>query len=309
MEIFRPKTRTVKIRDILAQRGKGVSLEFFPPKTPAGREAFMKHVHELKGYDPLFVSVTCSPGSVTHERTVHAISWIREETTLSPMPHLTCINATEADIDRVLRVYISKGVENVLALRGDPPRDAPGIASAKGDFTNARDLVLFAQKYHVFSLGVAVYPEGHQESLSLEQDIEYTRMKVDAGADFAIAQMFFDNSYFYAYREKARKAGITIPILPGIMPVTDCRKIEEFANFCSVTIPDALRKKMHPFLDKPEEMAKLGVEYSVKQCEDLRKNGVTFLHFYTMNKPAIISWILEALQNESDPFRRSGEAG
>jgi methylenetetrahydrofolate reductase (NADPH) len=286
----------VKIKDILAQKGSGVSLEFFPPKTEEGRQGFMKTVHELSAYDPLFVSVTCSPGSIMHERTVNAVSWIRQETDLTPMPHLTCIGALQEDIDRILRMYIRGGVENILALRGDPPKDIPGFDPAKGDFPYAGDLVAFAGKYHAFSLAVAVYPEGHAEAPSLEKDIEYTKRKVDAGADFAIAQMFFDNTFFYAYREKARRAGITIPILPGIMPVTDCRKIEEFANFCNVTIPDAVRQKMNSVLGRPDEMKEAGIEFAVRQCDDLRKNGVRYLHFYTMNKSGVVSRILDAMR-------------
>jgi methylenetetrahydrofolate reductase (NADPH) len=285
----------MKIAEILAQKEKGISLEFFPPKTVEGREGFMRTVYELRSHDPLFVSVTCSPGSITHERTVNAMTWIRQETDLTAMPHLTCIGATRASIDAVLKQYLRLGIENVLALRGDRPRDVPDFDPSKGDFTHAKDLVTFAVKYHAFSIAVAVYPESHAESPSLEKDIEFTRMKVDAGADFAISQMFFDNTYFYEYREKAQKAGITIPILPGIMPATDCRKIEEFANFCNATIPDRVRKKMQAVQDKPEEMKKIGIEYAIQQCQDLREHGVKFLHFYTMNRAGVVSEVLRAL--------------
>ena len=285
----------MKIKEILAQKKSGVSLEFFPPKTAAGREGFMKTVHELKRYDPLFVSVTCSPGSSTHERTVNAMTWIRQETDLTAMAHLTCIGASRASIDAVLGEYIRIGIENILALRGDPPRDVPDFDPSRGEFTHARDLVTLAVKYNAFSIAVAVYPESHGESPSLEKDIEFTKMKVDAGADFAISQMFFDNKYFYEYREKAVKAGITIPVLPGMMPATDCRKIEEFANFCNATIPDAVRKKMQAVQDKPDEMRKIGIGFAIQQCEDLREQGVKFLHFYTMNRPAVVAEILKAL--------------
>lgn len=285
----------MKIRDILAQKGKGISLEFFPPKTVEGREGFMKAVHELSRHDPLFVSVTCSPGSIRHERTVNAMTWIGQETTLTAMPHLTCIGATRASIDAVLGEYLRLGIENILALRGDPPRDVPGFDPSKGELTHARDLVMLAVKYHAFSIAVAVYPESHGESPSIEKDIEFTKMKVDAGADFAISQMFFDNAFFYEYRERAVKAGITIPILPGMMPATDCRKIEEFANFCNATIPDKVRKRMQAAQDEPEEMRKVGIEFAVRQCEDLRKQGVKFLHFYTMNRPGVVSEVLDAL--------------
>ena len=286
----------MKIRDILAQREEGVSFEFFPPKTAVGREGFMKTIHELAGYGPLFISVTCSPGSITHERTVNAITWIRQETELTVMPHLTCIAATQSSIDAVLSNYIQLGIENILALRGDPPRDVSDVSRGNGAFSHAMDLVVFVKKFNALSIAVAVYPEGHSESPDLEKDIEFTKMKVDAGADFALTQMFFDNAYFYAYLDKARKTGITIPILPGIMPVTDCRKVEEFAAFCKATIPEQLRKKMHPYLDRPEEMRKIGIEHAVNQCDDLRANGVKYLHFYTMNRAGVVSSILNSLK-------------
>ncbi|MCL5023391.1 MAG: methylenetetrahydrofolate reductase [NAD(P)H] [Nitrospirae bacterium] len=285
----------MKIRDILAKRERGISLEFFPPRNAGGKEGFMKVVNELRRYDPLFVSVTCSPGNLAHERTVDAITWMRQETDLTVMPHPTCIGATRESIDMVLRKYIKNGIDNILALRGDPPENVPDFHSETGEFAYAKDLVAFAGTYDAFSIGVAAYPEGHPQSPNLEKDIEYTKMKVDAGADFAIAQMFFDNRYFYEYLERARKAGITIPILPGILTVTDCRKIEEFSDFCSATIPPALKEKMYPVPDKPEEMTKINLEYALKQCEDLRANGVTYLHFYTMNKSGIVSRIIDAL--------------
>jgi methylenetetrahydrofolate reductase (NADPH) len=285
----------VKIRDILRERKQGVSFEFFPPKSAEGREGFMRVVRDLGKHDPLYVSVTYGAGGSTRDRTLNAIKWIMADTDLTVMSHLTCIGATRSSIDDILSEYVSRGVENVLALRGDPPRNVTDFDAAKGEFGYARDLVEFIRGYNAFSVGVAVYPEGHAESPNIGEDMEYTKQKIDAGADFGITQMFFKNRFFYDFMDRAEKIGITIPVLPGIMPVTDCRKVEEFADFCSATVPAELRKIMGPYLDSPEDMRKLGVEYAVKQCEDLAANGFGYLHFYTMNKTESVNEILDAL--------------
>jgi methylenetetrahydrofolate reductase (NADPH) len=286
----------MKISNVLKQREKGVSFEFFPPKSPGAREGFLKVVRELCRYDPLYVSVTYGAGGSTQERTGNALKWIKQETELTVMSHLTCIGSTRESLDRILNEYAAEGIDNILALRGDPPRNVPGFDASKGEFRFARDLVEFVRSYGFFSVAVAVYPEGHFESPNIEQDMEYTKMKIDAGADFAITQMFFDNRYYYDFMDRAVKIGIDIPILPGIMPITDCRKIEEFANFCNATMPKEIRKEMKPFFDRPEEMRKIGIEYAIRQCEDLVKNGVRYLHFYTMNRSDAASAIIDALR-------------
>ncbi len=283
------------IRDILKERKKGVSFEYFPPKSPDAKDGFMEVVKDLARFSPLYVSVTYGSGGSTRDRTGATLKSIKQKTDLTVMSHLTCIGATRESIDTILRDYMADGIDNILAMRGDPPRNVPGFDPSKGEFKYAKDLVGFIRGYNYFSIAVAVYPEGHQESPSIEKDMEYTKQKIDAGADFGITQMFFDNRYFYDFMERAAKMGITVPILPGIMPITDCRKIEEFADFCNATIPKEIREKMEPVLDRPEEMKKLGIEYAVKQCEDLLKNGVRYLHFYTMNKSDAVSSILDAL--------------
>ncbi|MGE5893080.1 MAG: methylenetetrahydrofolate reductase, partial [bacterium] len=246
-----------------------MSFEFFPPKSAEGRGAFMGAVRDLVKYDPLYVSVTYGPGGTTRERTVNTLKWIREETALTVMSHLTCIGETRATVDALLTEFIGTGIDNILALRGDPPRDLPDFDPGKGEFRYARDLVEFIKTYDAFSIAVAVYPEGHPDSPSLAKDMEYTKMKINAGADFGIAQMFFDNRYFYDFMDRAEKEGITIPILPGIMPITDLRKIEGFARICKTTVPDEIKAKMYPLLGKPDEMRKIGTEFAVRQCEDL----------------------------------------
>ena len=285
----------MKIKDIFKKRKRGVSFEFFPPKSAEGKEGFMRVVHALKKHNPLYVSVTYGAGGSTQDRTFNTLKWIMAGTDLTVMSHLTCIGATRRSMDGLLGEYISNGIENVLALRGDPPINVPDFETAKGEFRYARDLVDFVRGYDAFSVAVAVYPEGHVQSPDIEKDMQYTKQKIDAGADFGITQMFFDNRFFYDFMDRAEKIGITVPILPGIMPVTDCRKIEEFADFCNATVPPELRKMMGPFLDSPEDMRKLGVEYAVRQCEDLIANGFGYLHFYTMNKAESVNEILGAL--------------
>ncbi|MGE5173557.1 MAG: methylenetetrahydrofolate reductase [NAD(P)H] [Betaproteobacteria bacterium] len=289
----------MKISDRLKTRKEGISLEFFPPKSSEGKDAFLTVVKDLSAYDPLYVSVTYGAGGTTQERTINTLNWITEKTDLTVMSHLTCIGATKASINMLLKDFRAHGIDNILALRGDPPRNVPDFDPTKGEFKYAADLVAFMKAYDRFSIAVAVYPEGHPQSPSIDKDMQYTKWKIDAGADFAITQMFFDNRYYYDFLDRCAKFGITIPILPGIMPIIDCNKIVEFAGFCNATVPRIILDRMEPMLDMPEEMRKLGVEFAIKQCEDLMKHGVRYFHFYTMNRSDSVSEILNALGKKS----------
>ncbi len=288
----------MKIGDILKSKDKGISFEFFPPRTDEGRRQLLEVVKTIGKYSPMYVSVTYGAGGSTQDRTKKTLYMLREETDLNLMSHLTCIGATRQAMDTLLREYIEHGIDNILALRGDPPEDMEGFDFTKGDFHYARDLVRFIKGYECFGIAVAVYPEGHQEASSLEADLEYTKMKIDEGADFAITQMFFDNRYFYDFLDRAEQKGITIPILPGIMPITDFAKIKKFASFCRSTIPKEIEEKMSSLSDSPEDMKKAGIEIAIKQCEDLLKSGVRYLHFYTLNKADTVNTIIDALKGE-----------
>ena len=195
------------------------------------------------------------------------------------------------------------GVENILALRGDPPQGMV-ITPGHNGRCHARNLIEIVKSFNVFSIGVAVYPEGHSESPSLEKDIAYTKEKIDAGADFAITQMFFDNRYFYQFMERAEQAGIRIPVIPGIMPVTDIEKIKRFSGLCGATLPKDLIVRMERATSKQDEV-KIGINFAIEQCQDLIENGVRYLHFYTLNNADIVSEILRGLNLDAGSLSQS----
>jgi methylenetetrahydrofolate reductase (NADPH) len=294
----------MKIKDILRTNDCGFALEFFPPKNEEGRAAFLKVVDDLKAFGPLYVSITYGAGGTTRERTLTALGWLRKNDRLPLMSHLTGIGATRDSIGAIADELKALGIDNILALRGDPPKNASAFAA--GDFPFARDLVAFLKGTGLFSIGVAVYPEGHAQSPSLEKDLEYTKQKIDAGADFAITQMFFENGHYYRFLDRAARAGITIPLIPGIMPILDCKRIKDFANVCNATIPKAILDRIEPVTDMPEEVRKLGVEFAVKQVEDLLRHGVKYIHFYTMNRYDSVSEILAAIGSLTRTTLKSG---
>jgi methylenetetrahydrofolate reductase (NADPH) len=292
----------MKIRELIARQGKSMSFEFFPPKTNEDENRLFEAVEELKSSNPTFVSVTYGAGGSTRKKTRYVIKRIKEETSLTPMPHLTCVDQSKEELRGMLNDYAGLGIENILALRGDPPRGTTKFIP-KDSLCYARDLVQVAASFNAFSIGVAVHPEGHTESPSLEMDMLYTKQKIDAGADFAITQMFFENRFFYQFMERAEKVGIRIPIIPGIMPITDIEKIKRFSKMCGATLPASLVLRMEK-ATTPEEARKIGIEFAVRQCEDLWRNGVRYFHFYTLNQSQAIIEILRNLGLAESPSPR-----
>jgi methylenetetrahydrofolate reductase (NADPH) len=284
----------MKIGDVIKARVRSLSFEFFPPKDEASEDQLFQTIESLEGYQPTFVSVTYGAGGGTLRNTRKVVLRIKEETTLTPMPHLTCVGQSSRDLDNILKDYKSHGVENVLALRGDPPKGTDKFVAHPEGFCYAIDLVRLVVALGGYSIGVAVYPEGHIEAPDLETDIYYTRQKINAGADFAMTQMFFDNRFFYNFMERAGTAGITIPIIPGIMPITDIEKIKRFGKMTGATLPKSIIEPMEKAAS-PGEVFKLGVDFASKQCEDLRRNGVKYFHFYTMNQPQAVAEIVNNL--------------
>lgn len=276
----------MKIGELLKKDIFSISFEFFPPKDEKGERQLFETIRKLEKLNPTFVSVTYGAGGSTRDRTRNVVKKIHEETRLNVMAHLTCIAHTKDELLEILKDYKKIGIENILALRGDVPRDKPDWRPPKGACKYAKELVLLIRENFddYFSVGVASYPEGHPESPNLEWEVKYFKEKVEAGADFSITQMFFVNEYYYKFVELCQKTGINIPIIPGIMPITNFKQIKKFAALCGATIPQSLIEKMERVEDKPEEVKKIGIEFAINQCIDLINHGVPGLHFYTLNK-------------------------
>lgn len=284
----------MKIKELIAQQGKSISFEFFPPKTKENEDQLFQAIAKLKSLNPTFVSVTYGAGGGTLKNTRNVIVRLKGETSLTPMPHLTCVDQNKDELKEILEDYREQGVENVLALRGDPPKGTEKIITPKNGFCYAIDLVKLTVSLGGYSIGVAVYPEGHVESPSLEMDMFYTKQKIDAGADFAITQMFFDNHFFYDFMERAGKAGISVPIIPGIMPVTDIERIKRFSQMSGATLPPSLVEGMEK-AKSADEARRLGIDFAVRQCQDLWRNGVRYFHFYTLNRSETVAEIVRNL--------------
>jgi len=287
----------MKLSDILRQADTSlISCEFFPPKTDRGEANLWQCLNELKIIEPSYVSVTYGAGGSTQDRTKRIVTRIKDETGLSPVAHLTCVGATKDSLRALLDEYRHAGIDNILALRGDPPEGMDHFEAAAGGFNHATDLIAFIREHNHFSIGCATYPEGHPESTNgVADDIRYLKLKQDLGADYAITQYFFDNDAFFRFMEQATAAGITMPIIPGIMPITNFDQIERFSAMCGTTIPDWLKTKMNPLREDLQAVQALGIELATRQCQQLLDAGVPGLHFYTLNKSAATIAIVNEL--------------
>ena len=279
----------MKLENILAAAaaaGKpSISFEFFPPKTDQGEENLWQCIQELSPLSPEFVSVTYGAGGSTQDRTRRIVERIKKETALEPMAHLTCVGSTKEDLAKLLGQYKEAGIENILALRGDAPEGQDSFKAVAGGFSYATDLVRFVRDQEGFSTAVATYPEGHPESAGGEaDDLKYLKVKQDEGAIAAVTQYFFDNDSYYRFREKAEKKGITIPILPGIMPIGNYTQIVRFSEMCGASIPGWLHEQMSPVADDLDAVKAMGIELATKQCQDLIANGAPGVHIYALNK-------------------------
>ncbi len=289
----------MRLSDILkASERPLVSCEFFPPKTDKGEARLWQCLEELKAIDPAYISVTYGAGGSTRDRTRRIVTRIKDETGLTPVAHLTCVGSSKEDLTRLLNEYAAAGIENILALRGDAPEGMDRFEAVQGGFAHATDLIAFLREMGDFSIACATYPEGHPESPNgVADDIRYLKMKQDNGADCAITQYFFDNAVFFRFRDACRDAGITLPIIPGIMPITNFDQIERFSAMCGASIPDWLHQKMDPIRNDPDAVAAAGIELAAEQCRELLENGVPGLHFYTLNKSAATLAIVERIRD------------
>ena len=288
----------MKISSVLNH--SGFSLEFFPPKTDAGEKKLFSNLIELENMRPRYVSVTYGAGGSSRERTQRIVKKIASKEGWTVMAHLTCIGHTHDEIAEIIDDYRESGIQNIMALRGDTPKGT-NILPEDGDFPHASDLVRFIRQRSgdYFSIGVAAFPEKHPESLSFEKDIEMLKYKIDNGADFAVTQMFFDNRYFYELIDRAQKAGISVPIVPGMMPITNIQQIKTFAELSGAKMPDALLDKLEKHADDPADVFRIGVDYTIEQCSDLLNNGFQFLHIFTLNQAKAPMEIFRALSEIS----------
>jgi methylenetetrahydrofolate reductase (NADH) len=302
-------SQVVRIVDLLRfarERGEPIfSFEFFPPKTADGERALFETVEALRPLGPAYVSVTYGAGGSTRAMTVELVKRLKRESEVEAMAHVTCVGASRDEIAAVLDEVAEAGVQNVLALRGDPPRGQPGFTPHPEGFRYASELVAFIRSQPQrwkFCIGGAAYPEGHPETRDLSQDVRNLKAKVDAGADFLVTQLFFDNAHYFRFVERARAAGITVPVLPGIMPFTNVEQVERFTAMCGATIPPLLRAAMEVRRTDADAAHVLGVAYATLQCADLLRRGVPGVHFYTLNRSPATRAIVAALR-ASEPWR------
>jgi len=295
----------VRILDLFRKASEPIfSFEFFPPKTEDGRTALLDTITELKRLRPGFVSVTYGAGGSTRETTIDLVTHIKNGLGIESMAHLTCVGASRAELATVLDRLQAGGIENVIALRGDPPRGESGFVPHPDGLTYANELVeMIRQQRRPLCVAAACYPETHVEASSADHDMAHLVAKVEAGADFLISQLFFDNRSYLSFVERARHAGIAVPIVPGIMPVTNVSQIERFTKMCGATIPQALAARLEPVRDDAEAVARIGVEYAVRQCAELLEAGVPGIHFYTLNRSRSTRDIVEELVRAA-PWRK-----
>jgi methylenetetrahydrofolate reductase (NADPH) len=286
---------SVRITDRLHARRPIFSFEFFPPKTDAGVESLLETVATLRALDPGFVSITYGAGGSTRRRTVDVAKRIKSDLGLEVLAHVTCSGATTDDLRALLCDLRDGGIENVLALRGDPPKGEGAFAAAEGGFRYASDLVALCEREFDFCIGGACYPEKHPEAATLHDDLDALEVKVNAGTRFLVTQLFFDNLVYTEFVARARARGITVPIVPGIMPITSYDQIERFTSMIGATIPAGLRTELEARRDEPEAVAELGVAYATVQALELLDAGAPGIHFYTLNKSPATRAVVSAI--------------
>jgi methylenetetrahydrofolate reductase (NADPH) len=286
----------MRIDEILNAGEPVFSFEFFPPKTETGERNLYAALAELRALEPSFVSVTYGAGGSTREKTIEIVKRIREEYGLEAMAHFTCVGATVPELHETLEEMERAGIDNVLALRGDPPAGQEFWTKTEGGLEYSRELVELIGERYPFAIGAACFPETHIHAQSPEADLEHLAEKVRAGVDFLITQLFFDNALYFDFLTRARAIGIEAPILPGIMPITHAGQVERMAKMCGASIPDGLARELRARGDDPEAVLAFGVAYATLQCAELLAAGAPGIHFYTLNRSPATRAILSALK-------------
>jgi methylenetetrahydrofolate reductase (NADPH) len=282
------------VKDIFKRDKTIFSFEFFPPKTERGWEVLTNRLCEFEALEPSFVSVTYGAGGSTRTRTRDLVCHLADETALDPIPHLTCVGHTKEEINAILREYAAHGIDNILALRGDIPTDG----GDQGDYTFASDLIKAIHQFEdaSFGIGVAGFPEGHPETPNRLVQLDHLKAKVDCGVDWICTQLFFDNNAFFDWCDQCELAGIDIPTIAGIMPITSLSGMRRMADLAGgANIPAALQRRLYRFQDDPESVHKVGVSWAAQQCAELLDKGVRGIHFFTMNQSTATEEIFHAL--------------
>ena len=286
----------MKIRDLFPYKKRTFSFEFFPPKSKKAAQALYDTVKDLGFMGPDYVSVTYGAGGSTRQRTLDLVLKLQKEKNMNVMAHLTCVGHTADELRTIVSDMKDQGVENILALRGDPPEGEKDFKTVEGGLTYANELVSLIREVGDFCVGVAGYPQCHMESPNREKDIENLKRKVDAGADFVVTQLFYDNHHYFDFVERCRKAGIECRIIPGIMPIMNLKQVKFVTEMCGATIPRGLISRLEKYEGDPSTTAHIGLNHAHRQCQWLLEDGAPGLHFYTMNKSLASRHLLETLR-------------
>jgi methylenetetrahydrofolate reductase (NADPH) len=287
----------MRIDELLEQSDEPLfSFEFFPPKTEEGERNLFGALQELRALEPAFVSVTYGAGGSTSKKTIEIVKRIQTEYDLDAMAHFTCVGATVDELRATLDSMGEAGIRNVLALRGDPPQGEEEWRKTEGGLEYSRELVELIAADYDFAVGGACFPETHIHASSPEDDLRFLKDKVDAGAKFLITQLFFDNDLYFSFVERARAAGIDVPIIPGVMPIRDAKQIRRFTDMCGASIPAGLQSALEARAEQPEAAGDLGVAFATMQCAELLRGGAPGIHFYTLNRSPATRAILAALK-------------
>jgi methylenetetrahydrofolate reductase (NADPH) len=293
----------MRLDSVFNGRSPVFSFEFFPPRSDEAERSMFESISQLRELEPTFVSVTYGAGGSTRTRTIDLVTRIHRELDIQPVAHFTCVGASVAELRANLDAMRDAGIDNILALRGDPPQGEEVFTPAADGLSHGSELIKIIHDSYDACVGGACYPETHIESRSMEDELRYTKLKEEAGASFLITQLFFDNRAYFDFVSRARAAGVTVPIIPGIMPITNVTQIKRFTSKIGATIPPALMDALVSRQDDPDAVLQLGVAWSTLQCSELLGGGAPGVHFYTLNRSPATRAILSALR-AAQPWER-----
>jgi methylenetetrahydrofolate reductase (NADPH) len=287
-----------RIKDVFDHQEKTYSFELFPPKTDKGYENLLKTIAQLCELSPDYISCTYGAGGGNREKTFDVVQHIEEQHHVIGMAHLTCVLNTKDDIKTIVEDIKSRGIRNILALRGDPPQDQPDWQPTDDNYKYSSELAAFirANFGDYFGIAVAGFPEGHILCPDRERDAEFLKLKIEAGANFVITQLFFDNKDYFEYIDRLRRIGVDVRVIPGILPITDYGALQRFCVLCGATVSDEVKKIFEPIQDDKETTVRAGVEFAIRQCKELLDGGAPGIHFYCLNKLHPTAEILQAVR-------------